>query len=79
MGLISKKKSKKLDLLAMPDVEKYKLIKAVKENLQQKVAERKLMQSFLDSESLTINGETVHCEENQLTVSSIKAELLKGM
>jgi hypothetical protein len=72
MGILSKNKSKKLDLLEMSDSEKFKLIKAVKENLQQKVAEVKLWQSFLDAENVTINGQNVHCEGIELTGLSLK-------
>jgi hypothetical protein len=77
MGILSKNKPKKLDLLEMPEVERYKLIKTVKENLQQKAAEKKMWQAFLDAENLTINGEKVHCEETPLTELSVKAELLR--
>jgi hypothetical protein len=79
MHLRNKNKSKKLDLLEIPDPEKYKLIKEVKENLRQKAAEAKLWQSFLDAENLTINGDRVNCEDMPLTGLSLKAELLKGM
>jgi Mg2+/Co2+ transporter CorB len=78
MGILdkNKKKSKKLNLLEMSEVERYKLIKAVRENLQQKIAEAKMWQSLLDTENLTINGEIVHREETQLTELSLKTEML---
>jgi len=72
----NRNKSKKLNLLEMSEVERYKLIKAVKENLQQKIAEAKMWQSLLDTENLTINGEIVHREETQLTELSLKTEML---
>ena len=78
MGILDKNrnKSKKLNLLEMSEVERYKLIKAVRENLQQKIAEAKMWQSLLDTENLTINGEIVHREETQLTELSLKTEML---
>jgi hypothetical protein len=79
MGILDKKKSKKLDLLEMSEVERYKLIKAVKENLQQKIAETKLWQSFLDTDNLIINGEIVHGEEISSTELSLKAETLRRL
>jgi hypothetical protein len=53
------KKNKKLDLLEMPNPDRIKLIKEVKEKLRQKIAEAKLWQSLLNAENLTINGNTV--------------------
>jgi hypothetical protein len=78
MGILdkNKNKSKKLNLLEMSEVERYKLIRAVKENLQQKIAEAKMWQSLLDAENLTINGKVVHCEETQLTELSLKTKML---
>jgi hypothetical protein len=67
MGTKNKKKLKKLDLLEMPTPERIKLIKEVKENLRQKMAEAKLWQSLLEAENLTINGKTVCKEDEQLS------------
>jgi hypothetical protein len=72
----NRNKSKKLNLLEMSEVERYKLIRAVKENLQQKIAEAKMWQSFLDAENLTINGKIVLREETRLTKLSLKTEML---
>jgi hypothetical protein len=51
-----KEKKPKHNLLEMPDTERNKLIKEIKEVLQQKVAEAKLWNSLLEAENLTING-----------------------
>jgi hypothetical protein len=72
------KKQKKIDLLQMPDVEKYKLMKEVKENLRRMAVEAKLWQSFSETDSLMINGEKVHCNESELTVHALKAEILRN-
>lgn len=74
---IRKKNKPKMDLLEMSDPEKYKIIKAVKENLQLKVAEAKLWQSFLDADNLTINGKTVQSADIELTGLSLKTELFR--
>lgn len=79
MGILSKNKSKKIDLLEMSDDEKLKLIRAVKESLRQKAVEAKLWQSFVDSESLTINGEKVHCEDTHLTRFSLRPDAFRSM
>ena len=76
---IRKKNKQKMDLLEMSDPEKYKLIKAVKESLQLKIAEAKLWQSFLDTENLTINGKTVQSADNELTGPSLKSELFRKL
>ena len=76
---IRKRNKPKMDLLEMSDPEKYKVIKAVKENLQLKVAEAKLWRSFLDAENLTINGKTVQSADIELTGLSLKAELFRKL
>jgi len=64
MGIKNKKKLKKLDLLEMPNPERIKLIREVREKLRQKMAEAKLWQSLLEAENLTINGNIV-CREDE--------------
>jgi hypothetical protein len=64
MGARNKKKLKKLNLLEMPNHERIKLTKEIREKLQQRVIEAKLWQSLLETENLTINGKVV-CESNQ--------------
>jgi len=66
MGTKNKKKLKKLDLLEMPNPERIKLIKEVREKLQ-KMAEAKLWQSLLEAENLTINGNIVCREDKQFS------------
>jgi hypothetical protein len=78
MGIRSKKKPKKIDLLEMPDSEKIKIIREVKENLRQKAAEAKLWKSFMESENLTINGEMINCEGIELKGLSLN-ELMKNI
>ena len=79
MGILNRKKSKKIDLLEMSNVEKVKFIKAIKESLQQKAVEAKLWQSFVESDNLTINGESVHSDKTQLTGLPSKADVLRSM
>jgi len=66
MRWLNKKKSKKLDLLEMPDSERVKLIKEIRENLRQKATEARLWQTLVHADNLTINGEKIHHEEAQL-------------
>ena len=67
MGTKNKKKLKKLDLLEMPNPERIKLIKEVREKLRQKMAEAKLWQSLFEAENLTINGNIVCREDEQFS------------
>ena len=67
MGIKNKKKLKKLDLLEMPNPERIKLIREVREKLRQKMAEAKLWQSLLEAENLTINGNIVCREDEQFS------------
>jgi len=64
MGARNKKKLKKLNLLEMPNHERIKLTKEIRQKLQQRVIEAKLWQSLLEAENLIINGNVV-CESNQ--------------
>jgi len=68
MGTKNKKKLKKLDLLEMPNPERTRLIKEVREKLRQKMAEAKLWQSLLEAENLTINGNIVCREDEQFSI-----------
>ena len=67
MGTKNKKKLKKLDLLEMPNPERTRLIKEVREKLRQKMAEAKLWQSLFEAENLTINGNIVCREDEQIS------------
>jgi uncharacterized protein YeaC (DUF1315 family) len=67
MGIKNKKKLKKLDLLEMPDPDRIKLIKEVREKLRQTVMEAKLRQSLFEVENLAVNGKIVYNEKQQLS------------
>jgi len=66
MQIRNRKSPRKTDLLKLSDVEKMKLLKAVRQSLQQKAAEAKLWQSFVEAENLTINGEAIAPSDMQL-------------
>lgn len=67
MGARNKKKLKRLNLLEMSNHERIQLIKEIREKLRQKIIEAKLWQSLLETEDLTINGNVVYRENQQLT------------
>jgi len=75
MGARSKKKSKKLNLLEMPNPERVKFIKEVREILQQKIVEAKLWQSLLEIENLVINGNIVYRGDEQLSGFSLENKI----
>jgi len=54
---------KKIDLLKMQDHERIQILREVKEQMRQKIAEAKMLQSLLDVESLTVNGNTVYRDQ----------------
>jgi len=66
MGARNKKKLKRLNLLEMSNHERIQLVKEVREKLRQKTVEAKLWQSLLDAENVTINGNIVYKENQQL-------------
>jgi hypothetical protein len=78
MTLFSKKKTKKIDLLQMSDYDRIKLLREVKQNLQQKAVESKLWKTFMETENLSVNGEEI-CS-NDITLQGLSLnDLLKGV
>lgn len=62
-----KRNKKKVDLLEMSNSERAQLIKKVREKFQQKVVESKLQKMLLEAENLTVNGNIVYDENQQLS------------
>jgi hypothetical protein len=77
MKLRKRNKPSKIDLLEMPDCERIKLIRAVRESLRQKAVEAKLWKSFLETDDMTINGEQVHSLEEPPMAVTLKNDLLR--
>jgi hypothetical protein len=50
--------------MEMPETERIKFIKEIREKLQSKIMEAKLWQSLFEVEDLTINGKTI-CKGNK--------------
>lgn len=69
---IGNKKSGKLAWLQMPESTRLKLVKQIKEKLQQRILEAKVWRELLQVDDLTINGTVVWKENQQSSVSSIK-------
>jgi len=65
---LNRKKHKSINLLEISNNEKLKILKEVKENLQQKIFEEKLLKSLLEAEILVINGETIYNEEERAQI-----------
>lgn len=55
----NRKTHKKINLLNMPDPEKIKILRELRQELRQRIIEAKLWQSFINTENITINGETI--------------------
>jgi len=51
----------------MHELERIQLIKEIREKLRQKIAEAKLLQSLLEVESLTVNGNIVYKGDERLS------------
>jgi hypothetical protein len=77
--MFGKKKNKQpsLNLMELSDVEKYRLIRRVKQDLRQKTVEAKLRNLFLETENLTFNGKTICCEENEIARMNLKSGFLR--
>jgi len=57
---------KKVDFLELSDSEKAHLLKEAKDNLRMKLVEAKFWQSLAETEKITINGQTIQFEDNNL-------------
>jgi len=60
------KKIKRIDLLDIPDSEKAKVIRELKQSLRQTIIEAKLWSAFLQCENVTINGQPVLSSDDSL-------------
>lgn len=59
-NMATKKKTRtKIDLLKVPNSERPKVIKEIKQSLRQAIIEAKLWNAFLQCETVTINGQAV--------------------
>ncbi|MEM2117582.1 MAG: hypothetical protein QW386_01000 [Candidatus Bathyarchaeia archaeon] len=65
------KNKKSQNLLELPNPERLKLIKELREKLQQRIIEEKLWQSLLETENIVINGNTVYQMGEQLCGFSV--------
>ncbi|MEM2118585.1 MAG: hypothetical protein QW840_00485 [Candidatus Bathyarchaeia archaeon] len=79
MKIRNRNKPKKVNLLELSDAERYTILREIRNSLQQKAAEAKLWQSFIESDSLQINGKNLTINETQLDGLHVKAELLKSI
>ncbi|MGB9714600.1 MAG: hypothetical protein ACPLZC_06470 [Candidatus Bathyarchaeales archaeon] len=71
MGARKKGKNTRINLLEISAVERSKTIEKAKESLRQKIAEAKLLNSLLELENITVNGETINCGDYKLTGLSL--------
>ena len=71
-----KSKQPKFNVMELSDVEKYRLLSRVKQNLKEKAVEAKLWNIFLETENLTLNGKVICCEENGAARIYLKSGLL---
>jgi len=69
-------KQPKFNLMELSDIEKYRLISRVKQNLKEKAVEAKLWNLFLETENLTLNGKVICCEESGAARIYLKSGLL---
>lgn len=58
------KKRKKIDLSSIQDSKKVQVIKEIREKLQEKIMQEKLLRSLLKTETVTINGKVI-CQANE--------------
>ena len=65
--MFGRRKKKKLDLLEMSDHERFQFVKEVREKLQRRAIESKLQRLLLEAENLTVNGNVVYAENQQLS------------
>jgi hypothetical protein len=64
--MFGRSKKKKSDLLEMSEGERILYIKEIREKFQRRIIESKLRRLLLEAENLTINGNVVYAENQQL-------------
>lgn len=55
-----KKKPEKVDLLALSDSERTRLIEKIKQRLQEKIRREKSLRHLLEAEKITVKGNVVY-------------------
>jgi len=65
------KKPKPIDLLALPEVERIKLIREVRQQLKEKAVEAKLWRTFMEADNITIDGDTIQSDQMPLKGMSL--------
>lgn len=69
--MVKHNKNKKIDLLTLQNSERIQMIKEVKEKLRTTILEAKLWRSLLEADDVTINGNPIYRENEQLSGFSI--------
>ena len=67
------KKCEKLALLQIPEEKRDRLIKQLKERLQQRVLEARMWRELLQVDNLTINGHIIWNENQQPSKTSVRS------
>lgn len=77
MAAKNKKMQRKIDLLALSDVERARVIEQLKQNLQKSINEARLWKTLLQYEVVTINGQVVFSSDNPLEGLSMHFDIGK--
>jgi len=64
--------NKKVNFIEMQNPEKIRLLEKMRKQLKQTIAEAKLIHSLLQVENLTVNGNIIYKENEQLTGISLQ-------
>gem|GEM_PF-1164604 len=62
----NKTKVKNSNLLEIPEIERMKILKDLRESFKQKIVEAKMWKSLLELENIVINGQTIYCGADSL-------------
>lgn len=72
MKLLSKKRSKKNNVLELSEPDKIRLMSKAREELKETRVEAKLWRMLLNADNLTVNGNIVCSENSQLSSLSLQ-------
>jgi len=66
------RKHRKVDILGMPEIKRFRMLREIKEKLRTRIAEEKMLRFLMESEVLSINGRIVYRSDEPLQGISLE-------
>lgn len=66
------RKHRKVNLLEIPEIKRFRMLREIKEKLRTRIAEEKMLHFLMESEVLSINGRIVYRSDEPLRGISLE-------